>query len=405
MQWQLTTGLFALSLCMATFASPKIDNAQTTLQEGQQCKPGSRFKIDCNWCRCSSTGIAGCTLRGCMENYKSPDGEQCEDGAVWRRGCNVCNCANGNAVCTRRACPEGFFRDPGQPECEGKSSWKKDCNWCNCVDGKSVCTRRACPPTPASVSPADPQDVPLTDSYPACVGGSHWRVGCNWCQCVNGVAACTRTSCVDQTTTHEKEPQCTNGSRWRHECNQCACVEGKSVCTKRLCRPPASRPTTLTIRSFENADICQQPPLQEGLAQCTGFFKKWTYRTGKGKCEAIVYGGCGGSKNLFDDQEACEAACGTGASGSTKEDLLAAECTEGSVWRQDCSTCRCRNGLPLCTRKPCLPGFPHNPDQPECVGGSSWKKGCNWCHCVKGQGVCAQEKCISDIGDLVGRRQ
>merc|ERR1711970_1181052 len=40
-----------------------------------------------------------------------------------------------------------------------------------------------------------------------------------------------------------------------------------------------------------------------------GYFPRFTYSQFRGECEKIVYGGCGGSANLFLTNEDCEATC------------------------------------------------------------------------------------------------
>jgi len=58
----------------------------------------------------------------------------------------------------------------------------------------------------------------------------------------------------------------------------------------------------------EKDALCFEPA-QEGRHMCRGFFPRFTWNQDRG-CHSIVYGGCGGGRNLFVTLEECEAACG-----------------------------------------------------------------------------------------------
>ena len=59
----------------------------------------------------------------------------------------------------------------------------------------------------------------------------------------------------------------------------------------------------------DKEDICQLPPVEPGLLACLGFSQRWTYDARQGACIQYSYGGCRGTKNLFDTEEDCMAAC------------------------------------------------------------------------------------------------
>lgn len=69
----------------------------------------------------------------------------------------------------------------------------------------------------------------------------------------------------------------------------------------------ASRSATLTRRST-NED-CNLPPANTENGECEAYIPSWTFKSNSGTCESYVYGGCGQTANLFETEEACQAAC------------------------------------------------------------------------------------------------
>jgi hypothetical protein len=47
----------------------------------------------------------------------------------------------------------------------------------------------------------------------------------------------------------------------------------------------------------------------EGEKKCKGYIQKWMFNETQAACASYVYGGCNGTKNLFDTEEECQAAC------------------------------------------------------------------------------------------------
>jgi hypothetical protein len=45
------------------------------------------------------------------------------------------------------------------------------------------------------------------------------------------------------------------------------------------------------------------------LIECDAFIPMYTFNFQSGVCEGYIYGGCGGSKNLFSNREECEQRC------------------------------------------------------------------------------------------------
>lgn len=58
----------------------------------------------------------------------------------------------------------------------------------------------------------------------------------------------------------------------------------------------------------DDEDDCSLPAIQPGAKKsCRAFLTRWTFNDGA--CQQITYGGCGGTKNLFETEYACNAKC------------------------------------------------------------------------------------------------
>ena len=58
----------------------------------------------------------------------------------------------------------------------------------------------------------------------------------------------------------------------------------------------------------DDEDDCSQPAIKPGIkTHCRAFITRWTFNDGA--CQEITYGGCGGTKNLFETEYACNAKC------------------------------------------------------------------------------------------------
>ncbi|XP_045025313.1 boophilin-H2 [Daphnia magna] len=58
------------------------------------------------------------------------------------------------------------------------------------------------------------------------------------------------------------------------------------------------------MNSFESAESAESVEVR-----CNNFSLKWYYDARTRDCEKILYSGCGGSKNLFNSENACERLC------------------------------------------------------------------------------------------------
>lgn len=78
----------------------------------------------------------------------------------------------------------------------------------------------------------------------------------------------------------------------------------EKTCSNRL-------PFTFNFPIVAKAERCSLPPVKtEGGFSCLAFIPSWTFNSTSGQCESYVYGGCGRTANLFDNEEACNTACG-----------------------------------------------------------------------------------------------
>ncbi|ROT73970.1 pacifastin light chain precursor [Penaeus vannamei] len=314
--------------------------------DAPECEGTSRWKKDCNWCNCHN-GRGICTTRACISTpavHSQPTVEvtvtqeepECTEGSRWLQSCNSCRCIEGKAACSKRRCIPDFEPSPDEPVCHGNSSWRVDCNWCNCANGKAICTYKACG---VQRPQAPPVAVTVTREEGAtCTEGSHWRLDCNWCRCIKGQGACTKRGCSADEAPGPDDPVCEGTSSWKRDCNWCNCEDGKAVCTEMACdlegrsfgsvgvqENPTPKPcingTTCTRRFCRHPPvnpICNLPSVYPDVDRCRGFESLWTFDSYEGRCVAIVYGGCGGTENLFETKAACEAKCTRAAQGSLR---------------------------------------------------------------------------------------
>ncbi|XP_012270691.1 uncharacterized protein LOC105694520 [Orussus abietinus] len=288
-------------------------------RDSQVCEPKSTFNIDCNRCICSEDGKnAACTLMECLpkefyredgtiklphEMLKNPllrsrrDTQTCKPGLRFKKDCNFCVCSpNGwEEACTRLECPpKEFYNEDGTIKlpyerlnnpllrsrrnaqvCTPGSHFKKDCNDCACSPDGTVaaCTRMECLPKElynedGSIKlPHEALENPLLRSRREtqnCIPGSHFKIDCNNCTCSpdGTVAACTRMECLPKELYNEdgsiKLPHealenpllrnrrhyrsCEPGLSFKLGCQICICSSdgSEASCTRSKCSPDTS---------------------------------------------------------------------------------------------------------------------------------------------------------------------
>lgn len=87
--------------------------------------------------------------------------------------------------------------------------------------------------------------------------------------------------------------------------------ECETRCRKAPVAPPAP-PVSLTTeypypRPSDETDICL---IGVDPGPCLEERPSWYYDAQSRRCQAFVYGGCGGNANRFDSEEQCERQCG-----------------------------------------------------------------------------------------------
>jgi hypothetical protein len=59
-----------------------------------------------------------------------------------------------------------------------------------------------------------------------------------------------------------------------------------------------------------------------GEKKCKGYIKKWTFNETEETCVTYIYGGCNGTRNLFDTEEECQSSCPLSSAGQSQKKLL-----------------------------------------------------------------------------------
>ena len=78
----------------------------------------------------------------------------------------------------------------------------------------------------------------------------------------------------------------------------------------KICLDLLTRLNFTSIGSTDSAsNICSLPAVNPSPIACLGAFPKWTFNAKTEVCEQIIYGGCGGTKNLFNNEYECLAKC------------------------------------------------------------------------------------------------
>lgn len=103
------------------------------------CIPGTTWKQDCNSCWCTETGIAACTLMGCLHlppfNNNNAKGF---DPIIRIRRKRSSSGTTTNRTRFQNSLPEN------ERNCKHGTTWMKSCNRCRCFGGRAACTRMMC---------------------------------------------------------------------------------------------------------------------------------------------------------------------------------------------------------------------------------------------------------------------
>ncbi|XP_057369807.1 BPTI/Kunitz domain-containing protein-like [Daphnia carinata] len=67
---------------------------------------------------------------------------------------------------------------------------------------------------------------------------------------------------------------------------------------------------TNAVAQLTKQQRCSLPPVEPSNISCFAFIPSWTFNSATGVCDSFVYGGCGGTANLFETLAQCNAICG-----------------------------------------------------------------------------------------------
>lgn len=160
---------------------------------------------------------------------------------------------------------------------------------------------------------------------PECLVGSKWTSRCNQCHCtVKGRAVCTKNVC--ETHNNEPEKHCAPNTYWKNDCNSCFCTEtGFAACTEMGCLHEA-------IETEHKTTTLKPEILAKGKECAIGT----SWKNGCIECVCSLDG---------------SASCKEMECADKSEKKL--KCAPDSNWRDDCNTCWCQDGDPVCTRIAC----------------------------------------------------
>lgn len=111
-----------------------------------KCEPGTSWKRDCNRCWCTETGIAACTLRGCLSG--NPFDVQPVNPATQSQS-EQDHVKDVDRTEPKRVVTREEYESP-EFTCAPSESFKLECNNCKCAEsGKTAkwCTRKFCSKT------------------------------------------------------------------------------------------------------------------------------------------------------------------------------------------------------------------------------------------------------------------
>lgn len=108
-----------------------------------KCEPGTSWKKDCNRCWCTETGIAACTLRGCLSGntFDVQPVNPATQSQSAQDDVKEVDRTEPKRVVTREEYESPEFT------CAPLESFKLECNNCKCAEsGKTAkwCTRKFC---------------------------------------------------------------------------------------------------------------------------------------------------------------------------------------------------------------------------------------------------------------------
>lgn len=180
------------------------------------CKPGTRWRIECNSCWCSDKGLPACTLMECSpfdRNTPITDRPNVQS--------NLARTVSRNSITEQGDKHTRVRRSEDVSEkCTPGTTWKNDCNTCWCTDsGISACTIKGCLHVENNI-------VPFT-----------LKVNNRTKRSYSGATTPTRF----HSSYPENEEKCKHGTTWMDDCNRCRCFGGRAACTRMMCTKEKNR--------------------------------------------------------------------------------------------------------------------------------------------------------------------
>jgi hypothetical protein len=346
-----------------------------------KCQPGTSYKMDCNTCYCSETGIPICTLIECLhevdvyaEDYKC----QPHTSFTHPDGCNTCFCNDDGKTggCTKMMCEK--IAIPAVP----MTASNKFCKPGEIVNIAGL--KCQCEELPHGVSwTCEGHFEREVQTYSAnqCQPGTTFKLDCNTCFCgQNGLSACTKMLCIHepiQIKPTSSDSECTPGTTFNIDCNSCFCTDsGIAACTRMLCEEDLVeiKPSSAVIE--KSKPLCTP----EEVVEIAGL---------KCKCEEIPHGISWTCEGHFEKQI---------------KTYSANKCTPGTTFNIDCNTCFCgETGLAACTLMECETPIQIKPasSDSECTPGTTFNIDCNSCFCTdSGIALCTRMLCEEDLVEM-----
>lgn len=219
--------------CQERFRSllPETSPLPYKLRTSVSCEPGMLYVVDCNICRCDSTGfinVAACTNRHCTPGHKA---DSCQIGDILRTNEEICACSDINYYIDRLCVSvenrpvqkvsqlalsklvevgESWRRvnDLLSNTCDTRVVYSVDCNKCVCSEEHLVCTTKICTLRKKLALRHERSShdgnynfmmLPvLHNPKDSCIPGKIYRFQCNTCYCTkDGHPSCATMMCLE----------------------------------------------------------------------------------------------------------------------------------------------------------------------------------------------------------------
>lgn len=141
-----------------------------------KCRPGSRWKQDCNDCWCTDLGLSVCTRKGCLVEEFNPY-------RPYKPTTVQVIQSTSEQIFTQREANDPNFR------CTPNTNYRVDCNqcFCNSAGTGGACTLKGCITSPQQqVQRTSEQrftERDVNDPNFRCTPNSSFKVDCSSCRC------------------------------------------------------------------------------------------------------------------------------------------------------------------------------------------------------------------------------